>query len=372
MNGPGDVLRELLREKGIEAVGSLSKKWPSKGQVDIFQELALMILEGEGAIVELPEETGIAWSLGGKRVAGSRFAFVRPCMFNHYPLVVSRENLLARLPEYPFIIIDLMLWDIHIPKEKGKVALQVRETYSVVRRYLWNRMLAVTWLNGEFERLASFPLNRVKAYSGPTADFLREKGIDEVVLLDPNAEKDLSPDDLSARAFIIGGIVDMKGDKKGTTARIGEAIEEAGIRVRRRRISLRGDVVGVPDRINHIAEILLRMLVLGEDMERAILAVQSPLHARWRLRKEIPKRKIRFLVDGKLYLVVERELYDELSQWLNIRWEDFVKVLRETGIVALERRRIHHLKKISLFKPDGKGGKWVLLLKRAALLCYNC
>ncbi|AEC52274.1 hypothetical protein PNA2_1359 [Pyrococcus sp. NA2] len=369
MKKPGDVLREILQEKGIEKVGTLSRKWPS-GK-DIYQELALLLLEGDGAIVELDEPTVEAWDLNGRKVEGSKFAYVRPCMLDKFKPVVTGKELEGRLPDYPYIIIDLMLWDRHIPKEKDKILLQTRETYAVMRRMMLPRKLVITWLNEEFERRSKLPLNKIVGYRGETSNFLREKGISRVILLDPHAKEVLSERDLKEKAFIIGGIVDMKGDKKGTTGLIGDKLEEEGIEVLRRKIVLRGDIVGVPNRINHIAEILLRMLY-GEPMEKAILAVQAPTHARWRLRKEIPKRKIRYLIDGKLYLVVEKELFDELKEWLNIRWEDFVKVLRETGIVALERKRIHHLNKISIYRLDKSGGKRVILLKRAALLCYNC
>jgi len=71
-------------------------------------------------------------------------------------------------------------------------------------------------------------------------------------------------------------------------------------------------------------------------------------------------------------LIVEKELFDEYSKWLNIRWEDFVQVLRELNFVALERKRIQHLNKIS--SPRIINGKLyrVILLKRAMMLCYNC
>ncbi|CAB50240.1 tRNA (guanine(9)-/adenine(9)-N1)-methyltransferase [Pyrococcus abyssi] len=369
MRKPGEILKAILKEKGIERVGTLSRKWPY-GR-DIYQELAILLLEGDGAIVELEEPTAEAWDLEGRKVSGSRFAYVRPCMVNKFKPVVTGEDLKAKLPDYPYIIVDLMLWDKHIPKEKSKIILQLRETYGVMRRMMWPKMLAITWLNDEVKERLKIPLEKIKAYEGPTSELLKDNGIKRVVLLDPNADEVLSSNDLKEKAFIIGGIVDMKGDKKGTTAKIGEVLEREGIDVLRRKIVLRGDVVGVPNRINHITEILLRMLY-GEPMEKAILAVQAPAHARWRLRKEIPKRKIRYLIDGKLYLVVEKELYDELREWLNIRWEDFVKVLRETGMVALERKRIHHLNKISMYRLDKSGGKRVILLKRAALLCYNC
>lgn len=366
-----EIFAELLKEKGIDKIGILSKRYrKSKNKL---QDIALDVLEGKGAIVEVDEPTAIAWNLSGRRTEGARYAYAPSCIAKKFKVVVSPKELRDKLPkDYPYFIIDLMHWEKHTEKEKDKVALQAAQSYGVLRDYLWSELLALTWVNEEFKEKAHFPLERVTAYEGSTAEFLKEKGIDEVVLLDPRAEEVLSEKDFDVRAFIIGGIVDTGGTKKGTTAKIGEALEGGEIKVRRRKITLRGDIIGVPDRINHILKILLEMLVEGKSMEEAILTVQSPLHARWRLRKELPKHKRRYLIDGRKYLVVEKELFDEYSKWLNIRWEDFVQVLRELNLIALERKRIHHLNKISV--PRIINGKLyrVILLKRVALLCYNC
>jgi tRNA (adenine9-N1/guanine9-N1)-methyltransferase len=293
-------------------------------------------------------------------------------MADKFEMVLSPEELRSKLPEWPYFIIDLYHWDRHTQKEKGKVCLQVSQSYGLLRDYFTGRELAVTWANDEFERMFKGPIDRITLYAGPTAEFLRENDIDEVVLLDPWAEEVLSEKDFDVGAFIIGGIVDTGGNKKKTTPKIGEELEKAVIKVRRRKIVLRGDVIGVPDRINRILGIILKMMVEGKSMDEAVYEFQEPLHARWRLRKELPKRAIRYKVNGKTYRVVEKELFDEYSRWLKIRWEDFVKVLRELDLIALERKRIHRLNKLS--SPRIINGKLyrVILLKKAAMLCYNC
>ncbi|MDK2853209.1 MAG: tRNA (adenine9-N1/guanine9-N1)-methyltransferase [Thermococcaceae archaeon] len=371
-----DVFRELLREKGIDKVGSLSRRIPKRSSEKPLQEIALALLEEKGVIVKVKEPTTIAWDLEGKPTRGALFAYI-PLSSSHlekFEIVITGKDLKEKLSQlsYPYFIIDLMHWEKHTEKEKKKVALQASQSYGVIRDYLWGERLALTWVNEEFKEMANFPLDKVTAYEGPTWEFLNEKGIETVVLLDPWAEKDLSKEDFSAGAFIIGGIVDTGGTKKKTTPKIGEELEKRGIKVLRRRISLKGDIIGVPDRINLILEILLKMVLEGKPMDDAVLEVQSPLHAKWRLRKELPKHKKRFLIGGKKFLVVEKELFDEYSKWLNIRWEDFVQVLRELGFVALERKRIQHLNKIST--PRLINGKLyrVILLKKAMMLCYNC
>lgn len=364
-----DVFREVLREKGVESVGTLSKRF--RNSKNRLQDIAVEIVHGKGAIFRVPEKTAVAWDLSGKRVEGSYYAYAPLCMMEKFEPVLTPEELRSRLPSWPYFIIDLQLWDGHTKKEKGKLCFQVNQSYGLLKDYFTGSELAITWAGEEFRKTFNGPLDRLTVYEGPTAEFLREKKIEEVVLLDPWAEEVLSEKDFDVKAFIIGGIVDMGGEKK-LTPKIGEELESAGIRVRRRKIVLRGDVIGVPDRINRILGIILKMMVEGKGMEEAVYEMQEPLHARWRLRKELPKKAIRYRVDGKTYRVVEKELFDYYSSWLKIRWEDFVKVLRELDLIALERKRIHHLNKISNARIINGKLYRVLLLKKAAMLCYNC
>ncbi len=368
----GKIFAELLAERDIYKIGSLSKRVPKRYSRDKLQEIATAVLEGYGTICRLKKPAYIGWDLEGNPVHWVEYAFVHSSIAGEFKPVLTSRDLRNALPDSPYFIIDLMHWEKHSQKEKIKVALQSAQSYGVIRDYLWGDRLALTWVNEEFKALANFPLDKITAYEGSTAEFLKEESIGEVVLLDPRAEKELGPDDLNAGAFVIGGIIDTSGKKRGITARIGDALEDAGIKVRRRKITLRGDIIGVPDRINMILDIMLRILVEEKPAEKAILEVQAPLQARWRLRKELPKRAIRYKVNGKTYRVIEKELFDEYSRWLKIRWEDFVKVLRELDLIALERKRIQHLNKIS--NPRLINGKTyrVILLKKAAMLCYNC
>ncbi len=363
-----EVFRETLREKGIESIGTLSKRFrKSKNKL---QDIAVEIVHGKGAIFRVPEKTTVAWDLNGKRVEGSYYAYAPLCMADKFEAVLTPEELRSRLPEWPYFIIDLQFWDKHTQKEKGKLCLQITQSYGLLRDYFTGQELTVTWANKEFKSMFHGPLDRITAYEGSTAGFLKEKGIDEVVLLDPWADEVLSEKDFQVKAFIIGGIVDTGNDKK-LTPKISEEVEKAGIRVRRRKIVLKGDVIGVPDRINRILGIVLKMMVEGKSMDEAVYEFQEPLHARWRLRKELPKRAVRYRVDGKTYRVVEKELFEYYSSWLKIRWEDFVKVLRELDLVALERKRIDSLNKISNARVIN-GKLYRVILKKAAMLCYNC
>ncbi|WP_297420822.1 tRNA (guanine(9)-/adenine(9)-N1)-methyltransferase [Thermococcus sp.] len=365
-----DVFKEALRERGVESVGALSKRFRKSGNV--LQDMAVETFYGKGAVVRLPERTFFAWDLNGRRVEGSHYAYVPSCMVEKFETVVGRKDLLGGLPNWPRFIIDLYHWEKHSQTEKGKICLQTVQCYGLLRDYFTGSELAITWANSEFRRMYTGPLDRITIYDGPTAEFLKEEGISEVVLLDPWADEVFSENDFDVGAFIIGGIVDTGGNKKKTTPKIGEELERVGIKVRRRKIVLKGDVIGVPDRINRILGIILKMMVEGKNMDEAVYEMQEPLHARWRLRKELPKHVIRYKIDGKTYRVVEKELFDYYSSWLKIRWEDFVKILHELNLIALERKRIHHLNKISSARIIHEKVYRVILLKKAAMFCYNC
>lgn len=177
-----------------------------------------------------------------------------------------------------------------------------------------------------------------------TEDFLKETGINEVILLDPNGDEIFTGQ--KAKCYVIGGIVDKVGNKKGWTSKIGKRLRRKGIRVGSLRIELKGDVIGVPDRLNTIIEILLRVILDGEDVEKAVKSVQSPLVAKWRLRKELPKRTIRIDVRGKPFRVVRKSEIKNFN-WLNIRPKDFYKVCSELRYVVLNDEFLEYIVKVS-------------------------
>ncbi|WP_181454348.1 tRNA (guanine-N2)-dimethyltransferase [Methanothermobacter tenebrarum] len=329
------IFKELLKKEGIGKVGSLCRL----GWNDPFQEMAVSILDGRGAIIRLNEPVKLAWNLDGE-LAGSSYYAYSPS--DHDDIIIGKEKIIEEISKYehPYFIIDLMYWDEHTIKEKRKLALQLNQSYGLIRDYLWGERLVLTWLNKEAESSMHFPLSRITSFKGPTHQFLAENGIKEAILLDPWAKRDIKPEDFTSKAFIIGGIVDKTGDKKGTTPRIGEKLQENKIKVKRRKISLMGDTVGVPDRINLILEILLKMMFEDKKMEEAILEIQPYRDARWRLRKELPKHKIKL----KGMAIIEKEIFHKYSRWLNIRWKDFQKVVDDLNLKAVEKEKIKKIK----------------------------
>ncbi len=91
------------------------------------------------------------------------------------------------------------------------------------------------------------------------------------VVLDPYGDEDATEGLIrSVDTFVLGGIVDDSGWRYATR----ELADKVGYNLKRVRISLRGSRVGVPDRLNKIMSIILRVKE-GESLEESIIGEQS-------------------------------------------------------------------------------------------------
>jgi Uncharacterized conserved protein len=94
----------------------------------------------------------------------------------------------------------------------------------------------------------------------------------KTIVLDPYGDVDANEEIIrNSDVFIIGGIVDKGRRLKYATT---ELAKMRGYDYPRVRIKLRGSVVGVPDEINKIAEIVLKVKE-GESLEEAVISTMS-------------------------------------------------------------------------------------------------
>lgn len=167
-------------------------------------------------------------------------------------------------PEYPLFVVDMSLWNRHSEKEKRKLINQLGRVVSLLRDHLWDYNLSLNHANEEFKRsfLSSTFFNKVR--------FDVEPPLNSIVL-DPYGEVLATEETLrTTDCFILGGIVDDSGWKYATR----ELAEKSGYPFKRVKIVLRGSRVGVPDRLNKIISIILRVRE-GQSLEEAILEEQS-------------------------------------------------------------------------------------------------
>ncbi len=320
---------ELLRQRGIERIGtSILKIAKSR---DPIQTLAVYVAIGRANVCFATGGLKKSFTLDGKLVEEPPQAYVGDC--NN--IIFTREELVEKAQGFPYIVIDCSFFDLHSEKEKKKVLFQIKCTLGVVRDYMWDERLVVTGIRPPEVPAVFYP---------STVDFLKEKmesgEIKRVILLDPNAEDVFEGD--KADCYIIGGIVDKSGDKTGLTSKIGEMLKANGIPFESKKILLRGDVIGVPDRINSITELLLKVILDGKEVEEAIREVQSPLVARWRLKKELPKYSTRVDINGRPFRIVKKSLFNEFG-WLNIQPKDFFEACRQLGFFVMEDEMLEKL-----------------------------
>lgn len=316
-----DVFIEKLRTFGIERIGA-------KFKVDFrdpIRSMALQIMNSNAKVIPSDHGLSFSFSLDGKLLELPPQAAVG----YGNEAIFGKEELLTH--DFPYVAIDCRFYDLHSEKEKSKLKLQVTQTLGVVRDFMWDERLIIA--GRDFG---------VGVYCEKLEDFLHNRGIDEVFLLDPKGDKIF--DKKKAKCYVIGGIVD-KGVNKDLTSKIGDELEKSGIKCDRRRIELRGDIVGVPDRINHIAEIVLKVAFDGLEIEKAVVAVQPALVARWRLRKEIPRMSVRVRLKDKTIRVIAKSSFDELS-WLNARRSDFYEVCREQQIYVVSDRIMEDIRRL--------------------------
>ncbi len=340
-------LLKLLDEHGWYSLGLGAHIKSRRIRVNGFQETALRLLVWNWCV------SSSTWIRGDVdhivRDDGREFRFIlgpgsvraEAALYQKLkPGCLTRRHLLDLLGEKPrpLIVVDLAQFSLHNLDELGSLRRQLAATLGVVREYLWDRHLLLTntppgleaWLKPFMASsfYQSTPLSTDEALDVRGYDGLR-------ILLDPNAPHELRREEvLEAEVFIVGGIVD-KRPRPGATSQL--PIRRAV----RRRIALRGSLVGLPNTINAIVDTVLRARYLYDgDVERALYDTIPPHEARIRAYAEIAKRKLRE-VNSLHYL--------ELVRWLPIRPHDFAKAARMAGAVLriessilLSKDQSHH------------------------------
>lgn len=331
---PSRALKDLLIEGGCSSVKP--RVWVSWKKVAMkgFHYLAVEMLVNE---YSLRRATGTGATLWEEDYQGRRLRIVGNRGVEPYDCelvegdegIVSWRDLEARLPDPPFplITVDLGLWRLHSPEESARLRIQLAVTLSVVREYLWDRHLALTSVTAEVKESLNTIMGRNKAIltSSRPNELLWGIGAEEVVILRPDAPEPLAADDvLRAQAFLIGGIVDLI-PRRGVSKVLDRMVPWG----RPRKIVLKGSIVGVPERINRVAEIILKArLLYNGDVEKAIVSSMTKRDLHRRLFVEI-MRASEERGGGR---AVSAELYYSLRRWLPISWEDFLEVARKAKV----------------------------------------
>jgi len=324
---PKYALLRALAALGVYRVAHLGRI-RAPGGTDPFQRLAVEALTRDAVL----EQRG-GWRgriIHREQYQGKTFEFMAGRGDEEPDAVVVpgrglRERVLAELPPRPrpVIALDFSLIHRHSPEEARSLRVQVGAALGAVRRYLWDPHLLLAGLErGVLEWLRGFLASPYVATTMlPADEGLTLRGYRRIILLDPSAEKPLTGREAKeADAFILGAIVD-RTPRPGETSRL----RLRGLYTPR-RLELRGSTHGVPNRINTLAEILLRARYeTCGNIEKAILASMSPRDARARAYVEISR-----WLRGRT-TKVPWELYCRLRSWLPLTPRDFRRAARMAG-----------------------------------------
>lgn len=238
------LLAKELKERGIYSL-FIGHEKPS------LQTLAVkMLIKGYGIVKGEREGNVVAEEEGIKLLKGlgtekTGFIFRK-----------GGENVIKNPPTSPKIVIDMGLFNELNEEEKKKTLVQLQMTLNTIRKFWWDGNLVI---------VDDFKLGKAVNVKKPQFE---GKGI----VLDPYGETVADEGIIRAsEIFIIGGIVDKGRRLKMATKRLAEI---RGYNFPRVKITLRGSTVGVPDEINKIAEIIIRVKE-GEGLEEAIIKTQS-------------------------------------------------------------------------------------------------
>ncbi|MEB3860576.1 MAG: tRNA (guanine-N1)-methyltransferase, partial [Desulfurococcales archaeon] len=248
-------------------------------------------------------------------------------------IVASWMDLMDLLPSTPFplFVIDLSMKFIHTEEELSSLKVQLAMSLNIIRDYLWDAHLVVTSVGTDSTDWLGEVLGYHKATitSSKPSEVLWGMDADKVIILRPDAPQPLTSGDvLTADAFLIGGIVDRI--PRPGISRVLDNLVPWGLP---RRMELRGSIIGVPERINRIIEILLKARYeYRGDVEKAIISTMTKKDVMARLHVEISRKARR---RGSTPAVSWR-LYDELSRWLPITREDFKKAAAKAHVRIVE------------------------------------
>ena len=329
---PFEALLRLMDNYGYNVLGS--KEWLENDKLYRlgFQYVAVETLVREYVLAEEEFRGKTAYEVdwrGGRKsiVYGKGDVKSDVVLVKKAPpteRIVPWRALLDYLPQppLPLFVIDLSMKFLHTPEELSKLRLQLAVTLSVIREYLWDAHMSITGADDETSRWLGevMGVNKASIVNARPSEVLWGYDADKVIILRPDAATSLRPDDvIGADAFLIGGIVD-KIPRPGLS-RMLDSLVPWGVP---RRIELKGSVIGVPERINRIVEILLKArYVYNGDVEKAIITTMTKKDRVARAYREI----VRDMSErGRNY--VSMELYESLRKWLPLTIDEFQEAAR--------------------------------------------
>ncbi|RKQ63400.1 tRNA (adenine9-N1/guanine9-N1)-methyltransferase [Thermovibrio guaymasensis] len=249
---------------------------------------------------------------------------------------------------YPDFAVDLSLFKELTERERKSLAVQIEITYGTVKDYFTPENF---YLTSAPDEALSFLKGIFKPFPFRLLDSFEE--YERVIVLDPNAEEEFTHTEVTPNTLIVvGGIVDSSERLKGSTSKIMPDFLH-------RKITYKGIVSVVPDRINEIVKIVCDYLTSDLSLYEAVkrnLTRDSKLRF---LRKLLQEESVRFLFNGRLLRGIPEETYLKWKEELSLTDFFFRKAAKHVSGFFVFRSSIFD----RVIGETKKRGKRVYILK---------
>ncbi len=349
----GEILAEILKEYRIETM-HLDKltlyKISSMNIEDYFQALSILLLNRKIGICIDDERPGkvIYEKNGIKLIHGigdeiSRY-YVRwrdrNCRIDITEDILRK--LLSRIDNVrnrTYFIIDLSFWDEHTENERNELVEQIVMCIKTIRKYLYDNYLILTSCSDDFIKYFNRKISGMSHHVVMTSldlrtflrRFLRKHN---VVMLDPEGDFTLTDVDvLSYDVYILGGIIDKERVDKYGTYRLYSTYRLWELNIPRMRICIDCSVIGVPDRLNKIMDIILRCRICGNLLRCSIILNQSKRDRIYRWYFEIQRYSKKVVKNGRVIKhILSKELINRLLREYPISSKDIERIFRSLNL----------------------------------------
>jgi len=355
----GASLAQVLHELGISRVRldrtTFSKLRDSK--TDFLQWLAVLILNNKvlicretGSSKEIYEKHGIKLLFGKDSIpyeaAAIWYTHSSQCREDVTDEVKEKLHRISRdLCRKVMFIIDVAFWHEHTEIEKNELIEQIVLTVKTIRSYLYDFSIAITSASDEFieyfNRATQGMQHNVTITRVGLREFLKNVfrlGLVEkprVAVLDPEAEFKLTTVDVkSYNVYILGGIIDKERVDKFGTLRLYNLHRLWEFNIPRFKITIGDSIIGVPDRINKIVNIILAVLYEGLDIEQAIILHQSKRDRIYRWMYEIQKYSRKVVENNRVKNIVTQDFIKELQSKYPLDEKSISKVFKSLNVVV--------------------------------------
>ncbi len=355
----GEILVDILKKYGINIIhiDRLTLYKVRDFNSNIFQALAILLLNGRINICIDEERSGSTiYEYDNIKIihgSGSEISKYyirwssRKCI-NNITDKIREEisnmlNIKFKYRSLPHFVIDLSFWDEHTENEKRELIEQIIMCIKTLRKYLYDSYLTLTSCSEDFiqyfKSKTSGMVHRVNILKINLREFIRRNIKNfNIVMLDPEGEFTLTKCDIfSYNMYILGGIIDKERVDKFGTYRLYSQYRLWEYNIPRMKICIDCSIIGVPDRLNRIIDIILKVRFEDVNIEDAIILNQTRRDRIYRWYFEIQKYSKKVVKDGKVIKhLISRKLFERLCSRYPISSKDIDRIFKSLNVEIVD------------------------------------